>query len=227
MERFGTPRTPYNSARVAFRPGAMPSDVQSYDSLRISGRFRIRREVEGGKLRDLFWIVGAVEGFRPELPDAPEPPETADGVVRYSTLLKGPDDPEVRSLNGRRVSLRGHVLTSTADEQVRHFTIAKNPWDGCCLGTPPTPLDSVLVRLNAPLSNRFARTATVTGTLQVAPLSIDGELAELYFLNDAVEGLPSEQAEEKSSWPMILAVGGIILFVAVLWLVRRHLMNTR
>jgi hypothetical protein len=204
LEKFGTPRTPFNSIRIAFRPGSMPPDLQSYESLRVSGRFRIRREASGGKIEDLYWLVDAAEGRREEPKEVEAPPAgpAAEATnLAYSTLARGPEDPAVRALHGRWVTISGNVLTTTAEEEVKRFLLAKNPWDGCCLGTPPTAYDSISVRLTRPLGHRFARTATVSGRFLVQPLEIHGEMAELYSLADAVEGEVSQACEPRSGFP--------------------------
>jgi hypothetical protein len=217
-EQFGTPRTPFNSIRLAFRPGSVPPDIESYESLRVSGRFRVLREVVGGRIQDLFWIVDAVEGRRPEPPESPIPEASpgAPQILSYSQLARG-----AQEFHGRWVTLSGNVLATTGDGEMRRFLIAKNPWDGCCMGVPPTAHDSVSVTMKTRLGNPFARTATVSGLFVVAPKEIHGELAELYFLRDAVEG--TVVGEPSDAFPLnwvLLALFGVLIVGSHLWLRR-------
>ena len=63
----------------------------------------------------------------------------------------------------------------------------KNPWDGCCIGVPPTPYDAVEIALNHDVD--FGSSAvgygSVEGTLYVDPYVVDGWVLGVYIMEDA------------------------------------------
>jgi hypothetical protein len=142
--------------------------------------------------------------------------------LSYSLLAQGPDGPELRALDGQWVCLSGHVLSTSADAEMKKFLLAKNPWDGCCLGTPPTALDSVYVQMRGCLSNPAAKTARVSGVFVIAPKKINDELAELYFLKNAVEGETPSTPEPGAPFPWVGSLVGAALVLGCLSLLRRR-----
>ncbi|MCI0342031.1 MAG: DUF3299 domain-containing protein [Planctomycetales bacterium] len=99
---------------------------------------------------------------------------------------------EVRDMDGKEVLLMGHLLVPYASGTVREFLIAKYPWDGCCMGVPPTIYTAVEVVLakGQRLSDPTAPLVTVRGRLSVKPQFIDGYPTGLYKIEEAKEVLP-------------------------------------
>ena len=64
-----------------------------------------------------------------------------------------------------------------------------NKWDGCCIGLPPTPFDSVEAAFAAPIAVKgmhVYRYGTIKGRMQVEPFAAGSFLLGLYRLEDAV-----------------------------------------
>jgi len=73
-------------------------------------------------------------------------------------------------------------------DDVREFVVMQSQWDGCCIGIPPTPYDSVEVTLLEPIDFGFGmrQSATVTGRMVVDPYVFGaGTLLGLYTIEDA------------------------------------------
>jgi hypothetical protein len=73
--------------------------------------------------------------------------------------------------------------------EAREAMVMLNKWDGCCIGLPPTPFDSVEASFAAPLSvkgKHLFRFGTFKGRLGVEPFVAGTFLLGLYRLQDAV-----------------------------------------
>lgn len=91
------------------------------------------------------------------------------------------------ALEGKRVRVTGHLLLPLVATGTSELLVMQNPWDGCCLGVPPTPYDAVEVRLNAPMNTAggLANYGTIEGTISVDPYVVSGFLLGLYLMDDA------------------------------------------
>ncbi|MFI4853935.1 MAG: hypothetical protein ACIAQF_03020 [Phycisphaerales bacterium JB065] len=89
-------------------------------------------------------------------------------------------------LNDRYVRLTGFAFLPVVASETDEILLMLNPWDGCHMGAPPTPYDSVEVMLNEPVSmggrNGFV---TVTGRFNVDPYLLRGWLVSLYTMDEA------------------------------------------
>lgn len=89
-------------------------------------------------------------------------------------------------LNNRYVRLTGFAFLPVVASETDEILLMLNPWDGCHMGAPPTPYDSVEVLLNEPVNmggrNGFV---TVTGRFNVDPYLLRGWLVSLYTMDDA------------------------------------------
>ncbi len=116
--------------------------------------------------------------------------ETYDPARKHAYL---PD--RVMRLSGAWVQLSGYFASALQKEETSELLVMFNRWDGCCIGLPPTPFDSVEATLAAPISLRgqhLIRYGTIRGRLQVDPFTAGPILLGLYRLEDAaVEGEPS------------------------------------
>lgn len=93
----------------------------------------------------------------------------------------------ISMLSGKYVQVAGNVAFPIMVEQPEELLAMMNPWDGCCIGVPPTPYDAVEVHLGAPVTGqiRFATFGTVTGRLRVEPQLVGNWLVGLYVMDDA------------------------------------------
>jgi hypothetical protein len=104
---------------------------------------------------------------------------------------------EVKSLDGRQVTLSGYLVIPFAAEPLTEFYLCRNPWDGCCIGKPPTVFNSVAVRLGpgARLADPRRWVATLTGTFRAGPAyDEEGRLTALFSLTEAREARPGDAA---------------------------------
>ncbi|MEO0512335.1 MAG: DUF3299 domain-containing protein [Planctomycetota bacterium] len=118
-------------------------------------------------------------------------------VVAWDTLLsakatyqpreqKTSFPPQVEALDGKWVRLEGYALFPLANPQPRELLVMLNPWDGCCIGVPPSPYDAVEVTLARSVGDeRFAQTGAVVGTLRVDPYLVGNWLVGLYTISEA------------------------------------------
>lgn len=90
-------------------------------------------------------------------------------------------------LNGKVVSIEGNTLVPVVATTTRELLIMKNPWDGCCIGVPPTPYDAVEVVLNhdVDFGNSAVGFGSVQGTFYLDPYIVDGWVLGIYIVEDA------------------------------------------
>jgi hypothetical protein len=233
--QYGTPPDVFNSVSVVYRKP--PEKLRDAKYLQVSGYLRFRkigsREGNRENLVKLWHLTEAVEGAVPN-PDATSTAPPKEGTLSFSLLesatTQGGDinipDP-VRALDGKWVTLTGHVLLNWTGEDITSFQVAKNPWDGCCMGVPPNFFNSVRVAM-APgqkLSSRFDRVATVSGRFKVdVRKTANGYVDGVYWLEQAVEGAaPSPDApaaEPKQGFPTWAFVG-VLAVAGAFFLLRR------
>jgi len=94
----------------------------------------------------------------------------------------------VEMLQSTWVSITGYVMLPTVRDRVREFVMMQNQWDGCCIGVPPTPYDSIEITLAEPIDFGFGgrQYATVTGRMRVEPyLFAERMLLGLFAIEDA------------------------------------------
>lgn len=235
---YGTPPDYSNSVSVIYR--TMPPKIRESKFLQVSGYLRFRKvgrkEGEREKLDHVWHLTEAVEGAVPN-PDKPAEP-AKEGTLSFALLesaqdasaggeIKIPD--AVKAHHGKWVTITGHVLLSWATEEITQFQLAKNPWDGCCMGVPPSYFNAVRVQMapGGKFSNRFDRVATISGRFRAdIQKTENGYVDAIYWLDEAVEGsvpspdppagdAPPEAAKETSNaWTIVvvLALAGAILY---------------
>jgi len=90
-------------------------------------------------------------------------------------------------LDGQRVRIEGNSLVPVIATSTKELLVMQNPWDGCCVGVPPTPYDAIEVTLNQDVD--FGSSATgyghVEGTFVLDPYVVDGWVLGLYIIEDA------------------------------------------
>lgn len=108
-------------------------------------------------------------------------------IRTYNPRLEQTELPAwAESLNDRHVRLTGFAFLPIVASETDEVLLMLNPWDGCHMGAPPTPYDSVEVMLSDTVDlggrNGFV---TVTGRFHVDPYLIRGWLVSLYTMDDA------------------------------------------
>jgi hypothetical protein len=94
----------------------------------------------------------------------------------------------VAMLDGAQVTLNGFLAAPLAADETSELLVMFNKWDGCCIGTPPSPFDAVEVKLTRPVQltgKHMIRYGAVTGRLHVEPFLIGDMLVSLYRMDDA------------------------------------------
>ena len=90
-------------------------------------------------------------------------------------------------LDGKVVSIEGNTLVPVVASTTRELLVMQNPWDGCCIGVPPTPYDAVEVTLNhdVDFGNSAVGYGSVEGTFYVDPYVVDGWVLGIYIIENA------------------------------------------
>ena len=94
----------------------------------------------------------------------------------------------VADLRGAWVRISGYWAPPLQVRETRELMLMLNKWDGCCIGLPPTPFDSIEVTLDRPMGvegQHLFRFGTVTGRLEVEPFVAGTFLLGLYRLQQA------------------------------------------
>lgn len=106
-----------------------------------------------------------------------------EGMAPDGSQLVPP--PWIAAIDGSWIEIAGYVSTPVVAETTSEVLFTKNRWDGCCIGIPPTPFDSIEVRLAQPLafSDKHAlRFGVLRGRLSVSPWVLAGVVLGVYRL---------------------------------------------
>lgn len=110
-------------------------------------------------------------------------------IEKHYNPKKGQDKiPDwINHLDGKVVSIEGNTLVPVVATTTRELLIMKNPWDGCCIGVPPTPYDAIEVVLNhdVDFGNSAVGFGSVQGIFYLDPYIVDGWVLGLYIIEDA------------------------------------------
>jgi hypothetical protein len=136
----------------------------------VDGRFTIKGDGTQDKPYVITWeqFVAAQESYAPK-----------EGKKEIPANLK--------MLDGKWVRVTGYVAFPLMVQQADELLSMMNQWDGCCIGTPPTPYDAIEVRLTSPVSGKARMTTfgSVTGIFKVDPHLVGGWLVGLYVMDRA------------------------------------------
>ncbi len=91
-------------------------------------------------------------------------------------------------LDGMWIEISAYYSTVVRKESVDELLLTFNRWDGCCIGLPPTPFDSIEMKLTSPMRMtglHLTRYGTFRGQLHVSPIAAAGFLLGFYQLSDA------------------------------------------
>lgn len=94
----------------------------------------------------------------------------------------------LNQLHGKHVRVEGNTLLPVVAQTTDELLVMQNPWDGCCLGVPPTPYDAIEVKLARPqrMGNSPTGFGQVEGVFKVDAYIVSGWLLGLYVIDDAV-----------------------------------------
>ncbi len=99
-------------------------------------------------------------------------------------------------LDGKRVRIKGNTLVPVIATTTRELLVMQNPWDGCCIGIPPSPYDAIEVELNhdVDFGSSSVGYGIVEGVFVLDPYVVDGWVLGLYMIEEASyrsgEGVP-------------------------------------
>jgi hypothetical protein len=90
-------------------------------------------------------------------------------------------------LEGKHVAIEGNTLVPVVASSTRELLVMQNPWDGCCIGVPPTPYDAVEVSLDhdVDFGNSAVGYGSVQGVFYADPYVVDGWVLGVYIIEDA------------------------------------------
>ncbi|MCC5824295.1 MAG: hypothetical protein LAT64_11505 [Phycisphaerales bacterium] len=93
----------------------------------------------------------------------------------------------ILELHDKHVRIEGNTLLPVVAQSTDELLLMQNPWDGCCLGMPPTPYDAIEVKLvrAQPLGNSPTGYGQVEGVFKIDPYIVSGWLLGLYLIEDA------------------------------------------
>ena len=95
----------------------------------------------------------------------------------------------IADLRGAWVRISGYWAPPLQVHEAREAMVMLNKWDGCCIGLPPTPFDSIEASFAQPMAvkgKHLFRFGTFKGRLAVEPFVAGTFLLGLYRLQDAV-----------------------------------------
>jgi hypothetical protein len=101
----------------------------------------------------------------------------------------------VTMFEGKWVRFEGSLAIPFAERFVSELLLMQHPWDGCCLGVPPTPYDAIEVSLAAPIEQR-PQFGVLTGQLKVDPFVRGQWLYGMYLMENAGLSRPAEERED-------------------------------
>lgn len=91
-------------------------------------------------------------------------------------------------LGGTWIEVSGYYAPAIIAPSTDELVLMLNRWDGCCIGLPPTPYDSALVKTRTPIDfslQHQIRFGTLRGRLVLEPFALGGLVLGLYRIEDA------------------------------------------
>lgn len=163
---------------------AAPASAPAGAPARVGPAFEIRAdgsiEIEGVGV-----IVGAGTPQRPYVLDW----DVLRSLSREFNPRQGQSEIPAwtMQLHGKRVRVEGNTLLPVVAQTTNELLVMQNPWDGCCLGVPPTPYDAIEVKLATMqrMGNSPTGYGQVEGVFKVDPYIVSGWLLGLYLIEDA------------------------------------------
>jgi hypothetical protein len=90
-------------------------------------------------------------------------------------------------LDGKQVQIEGHTLVPVIATTTRELIVMMNPWDGCCIGIPPSPYDAIEVTLDhdVDFGNSAVGFGQVEGVFILDPYVVDGWVLGIFIIEEA------------------------------------------
>ena len=175
-------------AAAAENASAVPMTLPEHPKFKgdLSVPAKVLRRADGGMLIDgRFLVTGAGTAAAPYVVPWEMIASAQETYKPRLGMLRIPQ--RVSFLDGKHVELEGFVAFPITAASPREALIMLNQWDGCCIGTPPTPYDAVEVKLSEPASagQKVMTSGTMTGIFRVDPYEDGGWLLGLYLMEDA------------------------------------------
>lgn len=103
----------------------------------------------------------------------------------YQEGLKGLP-PEIRALDGQRVTMAGFLLPLYEFEDIHEFALVGNHWS-CCFGQPPSlsGVVSVVLRASEPGLPNTSEPLRIVGTFRAREVKEAGYVLSIYTIDDA------------------------------------------
>ena len=95
----------------------------------------------------------------------------------------------IADLRGAWIRISGYWAPPLLVFEAKEAMVMLNKWDGCCIGLPPTPFDSIEATFARPMpvqGQHLFRFGTIKGRLSIEPFVAGTFLLGLYRLEDAV-----------------------------------------
>ena len=141
-------------------------------TVRLDGRYTVRGAGTESDPYDITWdLLGSLR-------------DTVDAQAG-KFIVPG----RVADLRGAWVRISGYWAPPLQVFETKDLMVMLNKWDGCCVGLPPTPFDSIEVALARAVpvqGQHLFRYGSIRGRLTVEPFAAGGFLLGLYRLTDAV-----------------------------------------
>ncbi len=169
---------------TAAQPAAMPTSSPASQlenviridarTIQLDGRFDVSGTGSTADPYKITWplMMSAQSGATPD---------GAISVPKYISLL-----------DGTSIEISGYLAPPVACDLTEELLVMRNRWDGCCIGTPPTPFDCIEVRLDkaVPIKGKhLIQYGTIRGVLRIEPFSAGKYLLGLYRIEHGqVEG---------------------------------------
>lgn len=173
---INTTTTPAETSSAIFTPTAEPTYINRVDSrtIQLDGRFDVSGTGSTSDPYKITWplMMSAESGVTQA---------GAIAVPKYISIL-----------DGTSIEISGYLAPPVALDMTEELLVMRNRWDGCCIGTPPTPFDCIEVRLDKAIpvkGKHLIQYGTVRGILRVDPFSAGKYLLGLYRIESGqVEG---------------------------------------
>jgi len=90
-------------------------------------------------------------------------------------------------LHEKHVVIVGNTLVPVIATTTKELLVMQNPWDGCCIGIPPSPYDAIEVTLDhdVDFGSSSVGYGTVRGVFILDPYVVDGWVLGMYIIEDA------------------------------------------
>ncbi len=108
------------------------------------------------------------------------------GLVYEPRKGKGVLPDWLGAIDGKHVMIEGHTLVPVIASSSKELVVMENPWDGCCLGVPPTPFDAVEVRLvrSVDFGSSSVGYGEISGVFRVDPYVVSGWVMGLFVIEE-------------------------------------------